>query len=222
MEKQIGTLKLMSATTTTGKKMLAGFRQDGTRLLMDITNDVIPDGQTAYMFDNKLIITVHWAGFTEDDYKAVFNNTIKLRMGMMESGACIFVKFGDYVWGDVLTLPGLMGSFNDPNSLFTDVVFVFIDSQTGMVLGMREIPLIEEVGAFLGYANATSYIFFEDSGYKKSSYRVVSELHDDWCKAAASDLATARNIDFEAMSEAKGIYCINIDENDFAKFYIKT
>lgn len=216
---KFGTLTLMEMTTTTGKKMLGGFRKDGTRLLMDITSSAIPDGQTSYMFDNKLIITVHWSDYTPEDIAATFHNTINLRMGLLESGLCLFVKFGSYKWGDILNLPGLMSSFNDPEKEFDEVIFVFIDSADGRIIGVREIPINGEIAELIAYGNMTSYFFFDKSPYKKRSYRLVSELHSDWCNAAADDLRIARNIDFEAMQSASGIYGIDVDENDFAKFY---
>ena len=217
--KKLGTTTITDVVTKTGKKMIAAFREDGTRILMDVTDRAIPDGQTSYMFDNKLIVTVHWNGFTDEDVAQTLHSEILFRMGMMKSGLCMFVKFGNYPWGDVLNLPGIMGSFNDPNKVFTDLVFIFVDSDNGSVIGIREIPLNGEISNYIAAGNAQSYIFFNESGFKKSSYKLVSELHDDWCKAAAEDLKIARNIDFEAMKNAPGIYGIDVDKDDFAKFY---
>lgn len=112
-----------------------------------------------------------------------------------------------------------MESFNNPEKEFTDIFFVFVDSSNGNVIGIREIPINGQVANYIAYANATYYIFFDKSPYKKSSYRIISELHSDWCKAAAADLEVARNIDFKAMKSAPGIIGIDIDANDSAKFY---
>ena len=68
-EVRLGSTRIDRVTTTEGKKMLAAYRADNTRLLMDIMSYAIEDGQTGYMFDNKLIIVVHWKDFSEEDFK---------------------------------------------------------------------------------------------------------------------------------------------------------
>jgi len=217
--KKFGSLVLFETVTTSGKRMIGGLKADGTRLLMDVVSSAIPDGQTSYMFDNKLIITVHWNNFTDEDREAVFNNTIKLRMGLFETGHCMFVKFGGYDWGDVSNLPGLISSFNDDSKPFDMVLFVFVDSATGEIVGTREFPINGEIASLVSYANGVSYRYFCNCGLKKDSYRVCSELYSDWSQATFNDSKFAREFPISVMENPKNFYGIDVNENDFAQFY---
>ena len=175
-EIKIGSLRLGEVTTTTGKRMLAAYRENGTRLLMDITASAIEDGQNGYLFDNKFIITVHWRGFSAEDKMQTAASGIKLRFLPTENGFWATVRFGTYRWGDVITLPGLMTSFNDLDAPFTDVVFVFVDSADGTPVAVRRLPLDDETGDFLKTRCKTAYDWFAASGYKQPKYRLLSDL----------------------------------------------
>lgn len=184
-EVRLGSTRIARVTTTEGKKMLAAYRADNTRLLMDIMSYAIEDGQTGYMFDNKLIIVVHWKDFSEEDKAQTAASDIRLRFCAVENGFWCYVKFGNYDWGDVITLPGLISGFNSADRAVTDIVFFFVDSATGEPIAMRTMPLTAKAGSMLSQKNGKAYSWFSRSGYKALSYTRVSELFNDWLTASS-------------------------------------
>lgn len=213
-EINIGTLRIGEVTTTTGKKMLAAYRENGTRLLMEMTAAAVDDGQNGYMFDNKYIIVVHWNGFTSEDRIQTTESGIKLRFLPTENGFWATVRFGSYRWGDVITLPGLMSSFNDRDKPFTDVAFIFVDSSDGTPIAVRSFPLDGETGAFLRDRCNAAYDRFAASGMKQPKYRLLSELVRDW--EAASETVTRRmtSTDASMLASAFGTVGLDIDKNN--------
>lgn len=210
----IGSLRLGEVTTTTGKKMLAAYRQNGTRLLMDVTAAAIEDGQHGYLFDNKFIITVHWRGFTDEDRLQTTASGIKLRFLPTANGFWTTVRFGTYRWGDVITLPGLMTSFNDGEMPFTDVVFIFIDSADGTPIAVRRLPLDDETGEFLRERSAAAYSWFASSGYKQPKYRLLSDLIRDWDTASAEITHRMTSNDASMLATAFGTVGIDADRDN--------
>lgn len=213
-EIKIGSLRLGEVTTTTGKRMLAAYRENGTRLLMDITASAIEDGQNGYLFDNKFIITVHWRGFSAEDKMQTAASGIKLRFLPTENGFWATVRFGTYRWGDVITLPGLMTSFNDLDSPFTDVVFVFVDSADGTPVAVRRLPLDDETGDFLKTRCKTAYDWFAASGYKQPKYRLLSDLCRDWETASAGITRRMTSNDAAMLASAFGSVGIDVDRDN--------
>ncbi len=205
----IGSLRLGEVTTTTGKKMLAAYRSNGTRLLMDVTAAAIEDGQNGYMFDNKFIITVHWKNFSAEDRAQTAQSGIRLRFLPTENGFWTVVRFGTYRWGDVITLPGLMNSFNEPNTPFTEVIFVFADSEDGTPISLRRLPLDEETGEFLAARCKVAYNWFARSGFKQEKYRLLTDLCRDW--EAASAQITSRMTSSDAAMLATAFGAVGID-----------
>lgn len=185
------------------------------KIFMDVRNEIIPDGQTAYFFGNKIIITVHWSDFSEEDDAAV-NGEIKLSAGLnyKESGLFMFVKFGNYRWGDILIQPGLMSSFNDPSKAFDEIAFVFVDSNDGKMRSVRVVPITGELQKFFAYGDFVSYKYFHNSGYKKQSYKSVRELYDDWSKASMATRMWLLQEDPAELSEAPGMVNAIIDKDN--------
>ena len=218
-QQSFGTLTVTQVQTKSGKEMLMLQRKNDTRILVDYKEDAQEDGQHAYMFDNKLVIIVHWSRFTQEDFDATFKNILQLRMGLMRSGLCITVKFGGYQWGSVKTLPGIMGTFNDLEKPFDRITFIFADSNNGNVIGYRDFMLNKTMADFLRAANKQSYQFFADSNAKRVQYGTVAELTDDWCVVAAQDFKNMQNIDYEKMASCPGIYGMNADVENRTNFF---
>ena len=218
-QQSFGTLTVTQVQTKSGKEMLMLQRKNDTRILVDYKEDAQKDGQYAYMFDNKLVIIVHWSRYAKEDFEETFNNVLQLRMGLMRSGLCITVKFGGYRWGTVKTLPGIMGTFNDPEKPFDRITFIFADSNNGNVMGYRDFIPDKTMADFLKSANNQSYRFFADSSAKCPEYRSVAELMDDWCVVAAQDLQSMQNIDYEKMASYPGIYGMNADAENRPSFF---
>ncbi len=200
-----------------GNLLIADTVINGTarRLFMDVRNETIPDGQTAYMFGNKIIVTVHWSGFSDEDIRQC-EGPIKFSAGLnyLESGLFMFVKFGSYQWGDILVQPDLLWYFNDYTKGFDEIAFVFVDSDTGKLVMLRSFPINENFGEFFVYGNNMSYEFFEKSGYKQSSYKSVRILFDDWSKASMRTRLWLLREDPEALSESSGMVNATIDTNN--------
>ncbi len=218
-QQSFGTLTVTQVQTKSGKEMLMLQRKNDTRILVDYKEDAQEDGQHAYMFDNKLVIVVHWSRYTQEDFEATFKNILQLRMGLMRSGLCITVKFGGYQWGSVKTLPGVMGTWCDPDKPFDRITFIFADSNNGNVMGYRDFMLNKTMADFLKSANNQSYQFFAESSAKRPEYRSVAELMDDWCLVAAQDLQSMQNIDYEKMASYPGIYGMNADVENRPNFF---
>ncbi len=210
----IGSLRIGEVTTTTGKKMIAAYRANGTRLLMDVTAAAIGDGQNGYMFDNKLIITVHWKNFTSEDKTQTAASGIRLRFLPTENGFWTVVRFGTYRWGDVITLPGLMTSFNEPDTPFTDVIFVFVDSTDGTPIAVRRLPLDDVTGEFLSKRSKTAYEWFASSGYKQQKYRLLSDLCRDWEEASAAVTRKMTIGDASVLASSIGAVGIDCDSDN--------
>ena len=218
-QQPFGTLTVTQVQTTSGKEKLMMQRKNNTRILVDYKQTEVEDGQDAYMFDNKLIIIVHWGCYTKDDFEATFKNILMLRMGLMRSGLCITVKFGNYQWGMVNTLPGIMGTFNEPEKPFDRITFIFADSATGNIMGYRDFMLNKTTAEFLRTANKQSYRFFADSNAKRASYATVKELISDWQVVAAQDLQSMQNIDYERMATCPGVFGMNADVGNNSNFF---
>ncbi len=210
----VGSLRINEVRTTTGKKMLAAFRENGTRLLMDVTSSAIEDGQNGYVFDNKLIISVHWANFTDEDIKQTVKSAIKIRFTPSDAGFWTTIKFGTYAWGDVITLPGLMNSFNDTMMPITDVVLLISDSSNGRLIAVKNAPLDNDLGIFLRSRNKISYDYFNNSGFKRLSYRLTSELIADWETATAAVTHKMLSVDASSLATSVGTVGVDIGEDN--------
>lgn len=200
-----------------GKLLIADTVLDGKsrRLFMDVRNEMIPDGQTAYLFGNKIIVTVHWNGFNDEDM-AQCDSDIKFFSGLnyMESGLFMFVKFGNYQWGDVLVQPDLLWFFNDPNKGFDEIVFIFVDSDNGDLKSVRGFPVTGKFTQFFTYGNHMSYEYFAKSGKKRSQYKSVRDLFDDWSSASMSTRLWLLNEDPEELHDAEGVITATMDRNN--------
>ncbi len=200
-----------------GKLLIADTVLDGKprRLFMDVRNEMIPDGQTAYMFGNKIIVTVHWSGFNSEDMEQC-DGEIKFFAGLnyMKSGLFMFVKFGNYKWGDVLVQPDLLWTFNDYNKGFDEIVFIFVDSDDGKLMSVRGFPIDGRFPGFFTYGNQMSYDYFAASGKKRSQYTSVRTLFDDWSSASMSTRLWLLREDPEQLFEAEGVVAAKMDRNN--------
>lgn len=197
-------------------------RKNGASILMDVLAEDIPDGQTAYMFDNKLIITVHWKDFKSEDENNIYSD-IKLRMApFFEWGLTFWVKFGSYKWGDILTMPGLLSSFNAEKT-FTEVVFLFVDSTNGQPIAIRVMPLNNKIGNLIYNGNYVSYEYFHRSGKCRQSYQKteIPLLFSDWLNSLPiDDRRTITKLDYESMENDKTFMAgIDMDSNNNVSFY---
>lgn len=181
---------------------------------MEVSQSSVEDGQNGYLFDNKYIIVVHWNGFSDEDRIQTTQSGIKLRMLPTENGFWTTVRFGTYRWGDVITLPGLMTSFNDLSSPFTDLIFLFVDSSDGTPVAIRSFPLDTETGEFLKNRCRVSYDWFASSGRKKPQYRLLSELNNDWEAASDSIIRRMTSNDAAMLASAVGSVGLDIDKDN--------
>lgn len=206
-------------TPQRGACVTAQIPDEKKAIFMDVRSDAIPDGQTGYLFGNKVIITVHWEGFNDEDMQNCFHNDLKLRIGCLETGIFMFCKFGSYPWGDVILLPGIISSWNDVTADFDEVIFVFVDSASAQVIGCRSFPISGPLATYIRDANYVSYEYFHKAGAAKQSYTSIDEIHDAWSNLTIKSQALLRTLDLEQISTAKGIYGLDADAADFAKFY---
>lgn len=206
-----------------GKLLIADTVLDGKarRLFMDVRKEMIPDGQTAYLFGNKVIVTVHWSGFNQEDEQQC-DGEIKFFAGLnyKGSGLFMFVKFGNYQWGDVLVQPDLLWTFNDYQKGFDEIVFVFVDSDTGDLKSVRGFPITGKITGFFTYGNHMSYEYFAKSGMKQSGYTSVRTLFDDWSKASMDTRLWLLREDPEALFTAEGVVTAVMDKNNNIKWNI--
>ncbi len=189
------------------------------RIFMDVNIELIPDGQTAYFVANKIIVTVHWSNITQEDMSNLFNNTLKLRAGLLEEGLFMITKFGDYKWGDVNICPGLMTTFNNPQKAVDEIIFVFVESTTSKVVGARSFPVNGEFAMFLTYGDDVAMKHFQKNGPHKDSYKSIRDLHSDWASLTMGSFMQVRMADLDALSTASGVYGLDADASDFARFY---
>ena len=200
-----------------GQLLIADTVLDGKarRLFMDVRNEMIPDGQTAYLFGNKILVTVHWNDFSDED-KAQCESDIKFFAGLNYLGSGLFmgVKFGNYQWGNILVQPDLLWTFNDYKKGFDEIVFIFVDSNMGAVQSVRSFPIDGIFPSFFSYGNTMSYEYFAKSGKKQPQYTSVRTLFDDWSAASMSTRLWLLQEDPAELFAAEGVVTATMDQNN--------